>query len=449
MVTLGVMIIISYLSSVSQFDPRTKNTMLLRNRAGGTMVLSDGKDYSKNNPKTDSTAAATIELQSLYLPSSNDVTDSADSADADADTSADHDEDGHHSILSSYTYSHCPFALAKFSQYRMAKKGPFSSSEEREINSMHRAELALNYSNDALAYERVLTSLQNGGFDRRKIVLDGDSLTRQLFISLGCLAWNAGYVEEYNLNKVHVNAAEENKVLKSAEFQEPSILYLQGQIHLKGGGEIYYNMKFPKDVVPETNEFVEAACNSNGSGGDGNGNGNETVNEREPIQAHVHNEILKMKPSDVYVISGGHHSETRDIYLTAYQKAFQCMKDAQNENPEADPFTKWPYFFYQSSSVASFWTETGRLEGEDNPKINGKDPNSCRMTAPFSPWRDEERELLDGDLVSFIGDSADVNKLGRLHPGHGDCLHWIQPGVPDVYAAELADFLLATKRKDN
>jgi len=101
--------------------------------------------------------------------------------------------------LSSFTYSNCPFILVKFNQHLLAKKGPFTSKNDRLMNSEIRAQWALDFSNNAHAYKRVFHALENNAFDGRKIMFDGDSLTRQSFISLGCFAWNAGYVEDYDI----------------------------------------------------------------------------------------------------------------------------------------------------------------------------------------------------------------------------------------------------------
>ncbi|KAL7559644.1 hypothetical protein ACA910_006242 [Epithemia clementina (nom. ined.)] len=62
--------------------------------------------------------------------------------------------------LSSFTYSNCPFAMAKFSQYHMAKTGPFESAMDEMINSLMRAEMALKLSNDARVYQRVRMALE-------------------------------------------------------------------------------------------------------------------------------------------------------------------------------------------------------------------------------------------------------------------------------------------------
>jgi hypothetical protein len=95
---------------------------------------------------------------------------------------------------------------------------------------------------------------------------------------------------------------------------------------------------------------------------------------------------------------------------------------------------------YQLGSVESFWTKSGNY-GDD--RIDGGDNMSCQSSLNTSSHRDEERVELGG-LMPFIGDTIDVKNLGELHVWHGDRLHWRQPGVPDLYAGELAEFLLSS-----
>ena len=67
---------------------------------------------------------------------------------------------------------------------------------------------------------------------------------------------------------------------------------------------------------------------------------------------------------------------------------------------------------------------------------------SCRPSTELYSHREEESAELGGS-VPFIGDTIDVKNLGELHVWHGGCLHWLQPGIPGLYAGELADFLLS------
>jgi hypothetical protein len=84
-----------------------------------------------------------------------------------------------------------------------------------------------------------VSALENGAFDGRTIVLDGDSLTRLFFISLGCLAWSAGYVIEYNV-PMSITGGRLNSILKNGEYDASSKLFSKGFIKLKDGGKIYY-----------------------------------------------------------------------------------------------------------------------------------------------------------------------------------------------------------------
>jgi len=135
-------------------------------------------------------------------------------------TASNQDTPNDHLQLSSYTYANCPFTMTKFSQFEMAKIDNFQSEQDRIINSMQRAKIALKFSNDARAYERVVTALEQNAFNRT-IVLDGDSLTRQLFISLSCLAWTGGFVTDFNIDASTLEG-DTNKILKNTGMHSSS-----------------------------------------------------------------------------------------------------------------------------------------------------------------------------------------------------------------------------------
>lgn len=275
----------------------------------------------------------------------------------------------------------------------------------------------------------MVKSLESGGFDGRQIILDGDSLTRQLFISLGCLAWNAGYVEHYELSNISVRSPENNTITKSAGYNEPISTYNKGQISLRGGGKIYYYDKATaENIKSKTEEFVKAACYPT-----------KAQKKNSGIKVYVGwKNKISMGKDDVYVVSSGHH-ETRNLYMGLYKSAFQCMKDAQDRRR----FNNWPHVFYYLSSESHFWTINGQYS---DVAVSGRNPNSCRKSVSRNYHRSGDKHALNG-TVPFLGDSMDIQALGKFHVGHGDCLHWVQPGVPDVYAGELADFLLISKRK--
>lgn len=336
--------------------------------------------------------------------------------------------------LSSFTYSQCPLLMEKFSQFKMARKsGTFESELDYKINSMHRAEKALEFSNNHHAYDTVVSALESGAFDNRTIVLDGDSLTRQLFISLSCLSWSAGFVEEYD---IHAKVTTSNPVLKSSAYRYPSTFFSSGHVRLRGGIEIYYYDKQSESrIKSQTEEFLSNACNISDVKQEGE------VSSKQKLRVNISKRTagrntIALNENDIFLVSAGHH-DTRELYMNAYQKAFRCMESDRNSTR----FKRWPHILYQTSSVSSFWTASGEY-GEN--LLAGKEVNSCREYVTQSARRSEERAQLGNfTSISLIGSSLELEDLGGLHPWHKDCLHWIQPGIPDVYAAHLADYVMA------
>lgn len=333
---------------------------------------------------------------------------------------------------------------------------------------MQRAQEALHFSIQHNTYHRVQQALEKEAFYQRTIYLEGDSLTRQLFISLGCLAWKAGHVEYYDLGKVHVITKKRNEILANAKFDGVDKYFSEALIGLRGGGKIYYHPKMgmnsrDKKFVQETRMLVDQAC----------GGGHGGLQKLEvPFRSSIYSKTkIKLGSNDVYVISGGHHSDTRDFLLESYQKALKCIhlgthhgeeeagdRLTMNQQEQDQRFQKWPQpWIYQTSSVPMFWTESHlKEEGKrNNPSISATTifstttttttdrPLTCRPSVRKQSWRNEDKKLFH-NVTWLLGANIPLRKLGRLHVGLGDCLHWIQPGVPDVYAAELADYILAT-----
>lgn len=369
------------------------------------------------------------EVEESIIPASPFSTKSPTSEDfEESDTNTALQEDVPSHILRSYTYSNCPFTMAKFSQYELASEGPFQSDMDRFINSIDRAKMGLDLSNSMHAYERVVNALENQAFDNRKIVLDGDSLTRQFFISLSCLAWSAGYVEHFEYpQEHHTFPGSINPIMNNAHYTASSKFFGQGFIRLKGGGEVYYISNPTHEKIESiTQRMIHDACDDN------------SELKKQQFRARFNydiNDFVPLGKRDVLVLAAGHHEE-RSKYTSAYAKMYQCIKQSNSKKD----FKKWPFMMYQLSSVESFWTDSGMHSGQ---WMSQADRMTCQEHIKSAPHREEERQILHG-LVSFIGDTIDVENMGHLHVWHGDCLHWLQPGIPDLYAAELADFLLST-----
>lgn len=195
---------------------------------------------------------------------------------------------------------------------------------------------------------------------------------------------------------------------------------------LRGGGAIYYvgNIAGAGEVLDMYQDHLMESCKS----------------RKRIFQArntYDLNNLKSLSERDIVVLAAGHQKD-RELALSNYKEFLECVQLNQEDYP--NDFENWPTFLYQSMSNENFWTIDGMNQNE---KIPDKDRMSCQPSVNNTFFRTREREILK-DLVPFLGDDIKVEDLGEYHPGHGDCLHWTQPGVSDLYAAELADIALAT-----
>jgi hypothetical protein len=142
-----------------------------------------------------------------------------------------------------------------------------------------------------------------------------------------------------------------------------------------------------------------------------------------------------MTSNDVVVLAGGTHMEKRDMLLEGYAEVFKCLATNQAKGK----LTKWPKIGYLITPHTHFMTETGDYNKKMQSEI-------CKSYSPNRALQEQDVSVLApyrNSSVSFLlGESLDQSNLGILHPWHGDCAHALQPGVPDVYAADLADFMM-------
>ena len=89
------------------------------------------------------------------------------------------------------------------------------------------------------------------------------------------------------------------------------------------------------------------------------------------------------------------------------------------------------------ASVPSFWTEDGTY---GTPHLSDKGVMSCQPSVPNALRREKKTKEFHS-VVPLLEKDVDVKQLGEYHVGNGGCLHWVQPGVPDIIAAELANSL--------
>jgi hypothetical protein len=285
------------------------------------------------------------------------------------------------------------------------------TSSDPLIHGLTRAEAARHFSNDMRTLEIVQQALESNSFKDRKISLVGDSHTRQLFISLGCLVHSAGYLKDTDLQWKH-NRKRRGPgsgfidILTETETALHSEL-ASGAFYLKGGGQVSYQWS---GLLRGIQSQYLNPCR----GG-------------KPV--------FNMTSTDVLVLAGGTHMQKRNMLVNAYAEVFKCIE----ENQAKGKLTTWPKVGYLITPHTHFMTETGDYNAEKQSEI-------CKSYSPNRALQEQDISALApyrNSSVSFLlGGSLDQSNLGMLHPWHGDCAHALQPGVPDVYAADLAAFMM-------
>ena len=287
--------------------------------------------------------------------------------------------------LTSHTYSNYPLTMAKFSQFELGRKGPLESDIDRLTNSFDRGKMALDFSNEYRAYERVVTALESGAFDGRTIVMEGDSLTRQLFISLSCMIWSAGYVDKYDFDQAKVQIGGLNSVMNNVHDEASSKFIGRGALYLHGGGQLHYVANPESKQILETE--VNVACNPTTEPG---------KKTKYQVRYNFQWEMEGFRPmskNDLHILAAGHH-EDRESHLAAYKQIYKCKSDEAN----VKEFESIPHMMYQLSSVESFWTTNGLYQSKF---IEGADRMTCRANENTFDHRNEERDTLKG-LVPLI-----------------------------------------------
>ena len=204
--------------------------------------------------------------------------------------------------------------------------------------------------------------------------------------------------------------------MKNVQYEAFLKLFSQGSINLEGGGQVCYISN------PSEEKIKRLSNNKRMMIHEGCENTNTSKKTKYQARCNFVEDFLKMNARNIVVYGAGHHQE-RSTYILIFKTSCQCMQDTKSE----PTFKRWHhYFMSQLACVDIFWTKGGTYGGEEI-ELNGM---SCQSS-----------------VVPFISNTMDVENLGGHHVWHGDGLHWLQPGIPDLYAGKLADFLLSASNK--
>ena len=314
----------------------------------------------------------------------------------------------------------CPLELSMFSGAHMGEDYLKRAFKARELAKQIESEM------EKIDWEH----LRN-----RRIFFVGDSLLRQVFISMACLNWKR--VTNYAIpwfEKRSVRTRQPNTIGKG-----PHSKFEEGRVKLQGNIELIFHHGIGKMLElgneyqgHDPNSWVKACYMKKTF---------DTVTPKfnaldagDMSVLNVERETLTLKPSDIVLINASVHS-ARDLNLQSITDLFRCQKQ-MNHSAKS-----WPTFMYIMTGLSHFPTETGAFEEE---LLEKDDDYFCRIDSSFHGYQDDEVKRLDG-ILPILGTKILEQEFqsGDLHVGGKDCLHWLQPGIPDLVAADIASSIVS------
>ena len=274
----------------------------------------------------------------------------------------------------------------------------------------------------------------------QRIFFVGDSLLRQVFISMACLNWNR--VTKYAIPWF------ENRGVRSAQpntlGRGPHSKFEEGRVQMEGNVELIYHHGIG-DIIELGSEY------------ESHNQGSWTkacylkkpftavtpvfpqMHEEEMSTLTVRREQVIVKPTDIVLINASVHA-ARGMNLQTIADLLLCKKQMKY------PDRSWPSILYVVTGLSHFPTEKGTFEQE---LLDSNEDFKCRLDTSFHGHQDEEAKKLKA-VLPFLGEEIiDIeNHSGDLHVGGKDCLHWLQPGIPDLVAVNISQTIALLAKKD-
>jgi len=289
------------------------------------------------------------------------------------------------------------------------------------------------------AVESGVLPIVHGAFKgkvHRKIVLVGDSVIRQVFMSMSCLTRTLGIWKDDDA----YTAAWNSKNVQKRVFNDARLM-------LKNGlGELFFS--------PTAGKVNFYGWSGEQDAMEGNEDWLKSCHERKPfyldtLSYHAQNKQAFFSPNDdtfdkvalneedvVFLNAGNHHSSTSKNKINLV-KLLNCMQDAREQGFHVN----WPQLYYVRGNVPHFNSINGVYNAAESHK-----PCSERVDAQANPQFIEDKKIFTGKLP-LVGFDTDFSEVGSFHVGErgnsrADCSHWTMPGVPDVFARDIAKELL-------
>ena len=290
----------------------------------------------------------------------------------------------------------CPF---EWSKYSCIHQNPLSINAvlgNHYYTNMHKTDI-----NSIIN----TTSLLN-----RRILLVGDSLMRQIFISIGCLSAASIAISkvDWMTDKGWPCHGTPNCISHGHHSG-----FNIGYIKWKNGGELFYQplsggLYYNEPLI--VHRFIKELHK------------HKTIKLGPDIAIPLSNSRLKMTKHDVLILNLGVHDRMIDFENNVQRLASMGEKLVLNHN------TSTPLFIYITTPTQHY---------NDDGFFYGERISVCKENVTHNLRQDLEllhlHENVNVHRIIQYNDSLN----GNMHIGHGDCTHYCMPGLPDIIAEKI------------
>ena len=351
----------------------------------------------------------------------------------------------------------CPLEDRAFSVEGRDRSGDYS---------LRRASDAASLSAQSGALAAITDAVLSGALSGRRVVFLGDSLMRQTYVSFGCLSHAGGLWGGNDEDVARGGAAAvlswydgvPQRRLSDARIRfrdglgeimsSPAAGSVQGYHWREGRGALVGEedwLRACKERGPFVLETYRLPPSKEGKGGGGvpPRTRSDPIDMMATVPSNEASNLLLEKVTltgdDVVVFNSGYHF-TRGANRRRLSDLLECMKDARRGG---EAWTEWPSMRFLVTSQQHFPTESG-VYSSNQTKVSddSADDDGCSFRGP-NPFQEEDVELFGGGRLPLIGTDLDMSSWAGYHVGGKDCYHWFQPGVPDLFAAEVAKAVVA------
>jgi hypothetical protein len=187
--------------------------------------------------------------------------------------------------------------------------------------------------------------------------------------------------------------------------------------------------------------------------------------EQSVLYFHDGSERVPLGANDFVFLDGTHHNP-REQNLERIVRLAKCLQLGQSAQPTTtqEQQQHYPQFAFVQYSPVHLDTENGEYQGKD-----GAPNRLCRLQShpsqkaqmdrevsmiqqqhpvqpPAPPPQQQQQKVLavDDIIMPVVGQvmARRAINLGRYHVNRGDCMHWLRPGVPDLFLKEILEWIV-------